>query len=136
MVDKREKICAIGIILIIIQVIAFIGMSKVQVGLYPDASDLSYYHSTEDSGLNLKKTLFAIKAGTDRFGSSFKDLKFKKYDYRVMSATQMTSAMIRDSLQNDRIGLAIYDLILTISYSFVGLVGVGVVAAAFIIKEK
>ena len=122
---KEKKVMLyIGVLLIIIQALSYIGMSRMRVGLYPDAGDLPYPQIINGSGLNFKKALFAVSAGVDRFNSGFEDLTFAKEDYRVMSATQMASAMNRESMSfSNGIGLFVYDTILTISYWFTGIAG-------------
>jgi hypothetical protein len=97
------------------------------VGLYPDNDDLLYPTYVEDSDMNLKKAMFAIDAGIDRFKSGFGDLAYGKDDYRIMTAKQMTSAMVRESLNcryGGSFGLTVYDTILTISYCCTGIIGV------------
>lgn len=122
---SKRILSIIGIFLVIIQIVAFIGKSKVYVGLYPENEDL-YLSSpyTFQSELNAKKAFFAVKAGFDRFASSFGDLTYSKYEYRDITEQQYASAMIRESLGNST-GLLIYDTILTISYCFTGLLGIG-----------
>lgn len=124
---NKRVLVLIGIILIIAQAVSFWGMSRMFVGLYPDNYDLLYpSFSTESSGLNIKKTLFAVNAGLDRFKSGFADLAYSKDDYRTMTAVQITSAMIRESLNcnsGGSFGLRIYDGMLTISYCLPGILG-------------
>lgn len=135
---KRLPIILLGIILIIIQIISLIGMSKVYVGLYPDNDDLLYSTYSRKSDLTFKKALFAVEAGFDRFQSSFDDLTGND-KYRFLSSTQMTSAMVRESLgcsDGGSLGLKIYDTILTVSYLFTGLLGVGLLVASRAIKES
>lgn len=116
----------IGVLLILIQIVSIIGMSNVRVGLYPANDDLLYPHySSGEMKLNDKILTFAIEAGSDRFRSSFGDFAYDKYDYndyRVMTPTQIASAMIRESLNEP--DLIIYDVLLTISFSFVGISGI------------
>lgn len=135
----KKPLTILGVILIIIQIVSFIGMSNVRVGLYPDNDDLAHpSYNIDNSGLNLKKALFAIEAGIDRFKSSFEDLTYGEYTYRVMTSTQMASAMVRESLgcsEGGSIGLAIYDTILTISYLIVGLLGIGIMFAPKIVGK-
>lgn len=126
---KAKKVLLyIGVLLIIIQALSYFGMSRMRVGLFPDAGDLPYPQIINRSGLNFKMALFAVGAGIDRFNLGFEDLTFAKEDYRVMSATQMASAMIRESLSfSNGIGLVVYDTILTISYCFPGIAGAALV---------
>lgn len=128
---KNKIIVALGIILIIAQIVSCVGMSKMYVGLYPDNTDLLYpSYSHGDAKLSLGETAFAIQAGIDRFISGFGDLAFSKDTYRNITATQYASAYIRESLgcSGDRsFGLTVYDAVLTISYYFVGILGVTLV---------
>ena len=123
----KKILFILGIILIIIQAVSFIGMSRVYVGLYPDGNDLLFPGQySNDSGLNIKKVIFAVEAGADRFRSSFGDLISGPDKYRPMTATQVASAMVRESLgcsQDGSVGLVVYDTILFISYSAVGIIG-------------
>lgn len=127
MKNAKKTLVIISVCLFILQVLSFSGMSKVQVGLYPDNDDFLYPRSpSSSSGLNAKMALFAIDAGIDRFISGLEDLSYEKYDYRVMTSTQMASAMIRESLDcssGGSVGLVVYDTILTISYSFPSIIG-------------
>lgn len=136
---KKRILAVTGIIFILIQVISFVGMSKMYVGLYPDMDDLLYpSYIRDDSGLNIKKALFAINVGIDRFQSGFEDLRYNDDEYRVMTSTQMASAMIRESLNcssGGSLGLTIYDIILTISYCSTGILGAILLIASNRVKE-
>lgn len=128
MKQGNRALAILGIILIALQIVSFVGISKVYVGLYPDNDDLLYptYHPN-GSELNIKKVMFATTAGIDRFSTSFEDLLSNPDEYRVMTATQMASAMVRESLgcsDGGSIGLVVYDTILTISYCAVGIAGI------------
>ena len=130
---KKSLLIILGIVLLLTQVISWVGMSKMYVGLYPDEDDLLYPNYTEESELNIKKAVFAIEAGVDRFMSGFEGLSYGEYDYRVMTSTQMASAMVRESLgcsSGGSTGLFVYDTLLTISYSFTGLLGIGLLIAS------
>lgn len=137
---KDTKVLTIlGVILIVIQLVSFVGMSRMYVGLYPDGDDL-LYPTILDSGKSLtaEKAQFAIEAGIDRFKSGFEDLTYSEDEYRVMTAKQMTSAMIRESLDcshGGSFGLTVYDTILTISFYFTGIVGVAILFVSLKIKE-
>lgn len=124
----RIILIVIGILLIIVQLLGFIGMSRMEVGLYPSSETLSRVEqSSEQSNLNIKMVLFAITAGTDRFVSSFDDLTFQKDEHRVTSVEQYASANLRESLgcsSGGSLGLVVYDTVLTISYYFIGILGV------------
>ena len=124
----RIILIVIGILLIIVQLLGFIGMSRMEVGLYPSSETLSRVEqSSEQSNLNIKMVLFAITAGTDRFVSSFEDLTFPEDEHRVTSAEQYTSAYLRESLgcsSDGSLGLFVYDTVLTISYYLIGIFGV------------
>ncbi len=137
---NKTILTVIGALLIIVQLLGFIGMARMDVGLYPSRETLFYVGPpSRDSGLNIRMAFFAIKAGMDRFGSSFEDLTFPIDEYRVSSATQYASAMIRESLGcsgSGSFGLYVYDAILTISYCSVGIIGVGLIWAAKIIERR
>lgn len=132
MQSGKKALLVLGILLIVIQILSIIGVSRMRVGLYPDGYDLLYpSYSSERLELTPKMVSLAIEAGADRFKSSFEDLTYEKDEYRIMSATQMLSAMVRDSLGGNKggtFGLFIYDVILTVSYCFTGLLGVGLLA--------
>lgn len=128
----NKKACAIfGIILILIQTIAYFGMSGEFIGLYPDMEDVwdhssSYVPPLDPSKITISKFLFGFTAGIDRFKISFSDLAYEKYDYRPMSAEQFTSALFRESFgcsDGGSIDLALYDTALTVSYFSVGILG-------------
>lgn len=133
---NKSVLVILGIVLTVLQLVSFIGMSRMYVGLYPDRDDLLYPTKlTTGESLNAKKFLFAIEAGADRFNSSFEDLTYSEDEYRSMTATQIASAMVRESLDCSKggsIGLTIYDIVLTFSYSFIGILGIGFLLAAFI----
>lgn len=130
---KKSLLIILGIILILVQIVNWGGMNKMYVGLYPDNDDLLYPNYTEESDLNIQKVLFAIRAGIDRFSTGFEDYSYGEYDYRVMTSTQIASAMVRESLgcsDGGSFGLFVYDTILTISYSLTGLLGIGLLIAS------
>lgn len=129
----NKKVCAIfGIILILIQAIAYYGMLGEFTGLFPDMEDVwdhsSSYVPPLDSGkITISKFLFGFTAGIDRFKTSFSDLIHEKYDYRPMSAEQFTSALFRESFgcsDGGSVDLVLYDAALTVSYFIVGILGV------------
>ena len=138
--QKKKIIAILGIVLVVIQLVSFAGMSKMYVGLYPDSGDLIYpIYRIEESSLNIKKAMFAIEAGFDRFMSSFEDLTYGEYDYRVMTAEQITSVMIRESLNcssGGSVGLFVYDTILTIAYAFPGILGAILIFVSSKIKKQ
>lgn len=139
MKSGNHTITIIAILLIIVQIVSFVGMSRMYVGLYPDGDNLIYSSYSRNSRLNIKMILFAITAGLDRFKSSFTDLFFSKYEYRVMTSEQMTSAMIRDSLgasANKSFGLIVYDTILTVTYCSVGIVGLSLLSISTIKRKN
>lgn len=138
MKSGNKAFIVIAVLLIVVQLVSFCGMSRMYVGLYPDGDDLLYPSYTSRSGLNIKKALYAITAGFDRFETGFTDLTYGD-EFRVMTAEQMASAMVRDSLgagSNKTFGLFIYDAILTISYWFVGIVGATLLVISLAVKRK
>lgn len=137
--NTKKVLAILGVILIIIQAVSYFGMSRMYVGLYPDALDMIQSPYVPDSDLNVKKAMFAINAGFDRFMSGFGDLTYPLDEYRVMTAEQITSVMIRESLNcrsGGSSGLAIYDTILTVSYYFTGIVGVALLIGSAKVKEQ
>lgn len=125
--NTKKVLIVLGVVLLIVQALSCFGMSRMYVGLYPDYDDLLYpVFSQERSNLNSNKILFAVEAGFDRFMSGFGDISFDVSEYRDMSAKQITSAMIRESLGCSDGGssdLKIYDTILALSYYFWGIIG-------------
>ena len=122
---SKKTLIIIGIVLIILQIVSFSGMSKMFIGLYPDYDDLMFgTRSVEPSEFNARMGVFAISAGLERFFVGIEDIFYDEYEYRPLSSTQITSAMIRSSLDNGSFDLTVYDTILTISYSLTGILGV------------
>lgn len=136
---KTKKLLVIlGVILIILQCVSYYGVERMYVGLYPDGFDLLHAQYIKHSDLNFEKATFAITAGFDRFISGFEDLTYPKDEYRVMTAEQITSAMIRESLgcsSGGSVGLSIYDVILSISFYFTGIIGVVLLIVSTKVKE-
>ena len=127
MMKKSSFLMIIGVILIIIQAINWAGVKRMYVGLFPDKDISLYYSNVAESNLNLKKTVFAFTAGFDRYISGFEDLTFPEDEYRVPTATQYASAIVRESLgcsePSPDFGLYIYDICVFIGYAFFGLIG-------------
>ena len=136
---NKKVLAMLGIVLVLIQLVSFLGMSRMYVGLYPDRDDLLYPTVIKsEQSLNSEKLLFAIEAGVDRFKSGFGDLTYSEDEYRVMTVTQMTSAMIRESLDCNHggsTGLTLYDTILTISYWLTGIIGLILLLVSSIVKK-
>lgn len=128
MQENKNILIVLGIFLIVVQILGFIGMSRMEVGLYPSSDTLLRVpQSSEQSKLNIKMVFFAIMAGADRFGSSFEDLTFPENEHRISSVDQYASAYLRESLgcsSGGSFGLIVYDTVLTISYYFIGILGV------------
>ena len=118
----------IGIILILIQIINYCGVSRMYTGLFPDNEHMLYpNYSISESNLNIKEVFFAFEAGWDRFASGFEDLTFPEDEWRVNTATQIASAYVRESLgcsDGGSFGLIVYDFFVLISYCTVGIIGV------------
>lgn len=135
----KKTLIIIGVILLILQAVSFVGMSSMYVGLFPDGDDLIYPTNVRKSDLDTQKAMFAVEAGFDRFLSGFGDLTYGTDKYRVMTPTQITSAMIRESLNcssGGSSGLTTYDLILATSYNTVGIIGIILLLASAMIKTK
>ena len=138
--SQRRSFFILGTILIVVQLLSLIGMLRMDVGLYPDDTDVlsfPYMSLLGSGGLTIRKLLFAVSAGLDRFCTGFQDLFFDRYEYRVMTSTQITSAMIRYSLRWElsSFGLILYDIILTISYFLPGIAGIISICIAPKIKD-
>lgn len=137
-VSKRKTLAIIGIILIIIQAIAYYGMSGEYIGLYPDFHDIlnyspSSYIPVERISINASSFTFGLQAGFDRFFTSFSDLAYPKTEYRPMTAIQIASYMFRESFGCDdggSIDLILYDTALSVSYFSVGIIGLILVVLA------
>lgn len=139
--NHKNTLIVIGIILVIVQIVGFIGMSRMYVGLYPTAKMVSSYYrpSKNNSNLTIAKMFFAIQAGLDRFESSFEDLTFPEDEYRSVTVTQMVSSEIREDLgcsKGGSFGLFIYDTILTIAYCFMGILGVVMFVLAKLVDNR
>ena len=140
---KKNILLIIGAILVIAQIISFIGLSQGH-SLYAENNDYSYYgciHTVERSDLNLLMVIFAVQAGNDRFRVSFSDLfSGSEYSqYAPGSATQFASADIRESLgskDGGSFGLVVYDVVLTIFYCFIGISGVVLLIIGTKVKRK
>ena len=125
--ENKNILIGLGIFLIIVQLIGFIGMSRMEVGLYP-SMDTSLHTSTssERAELNVKMVFFAIKAGVDKFASSLEELAFQESEHLILSPNQYASAYIREALgcsSGGSFGLIVYDTVLAISYSSIGIIG-------------
>ena len=137
-ISKEKMFAIIGIILIIIQIIAYYGMSGEFIGLYPDWEDiLNYtllgYIPVESMKINASSFAFGLKAGFERFIDSFSDLAYSKVEYRPMTTTQITSYILRKSFGCDdggSIDLVLYDSALAVSYFSVGIIGLIFIAIA------
>lgn len=138
--NVRSLLLTFGIILVVLQLINFIGVSRMYVGLYPDKDNLRIYiPSTSESELTPKMFFFAIEAGFDRFSSGFEDLFWPKDTYRVSTAKQMASAHFREALgcsSGGSTGLTVYDTTVAISYWFFGINGIILILISEIIKHK
>ena len=137
---NRRLFFFLGTMLIVAQLLSLIGMLRMDVGLYPDDTDVfsfPYVSLLGSGGLTIRKLLFAVSAGLDRFFTGFQDLFFDRYAYRVMTSTQITSAMIRYSLRWELsgLGLILYDIFLTISYFLPGIAGIVSICIAPKIKD-
>lgn len=136
--NTKKMLVFLGVALIVIQLLSYSGMAKMYVGLYPDFDDLLYPTYVKDSDFNAEKAMFAVGAGFDRFMSGFEDLTYGDDEYRVMTANQITSAMIRESLNcssGGSLGLTVYDTILTISYCCTGIIGAILLFVSTKVKE-
>ena len=139
---KKDLKFIIGVALILVQLVSFIGMRNSHGGLYLNREDMlfGYGVSAEDSRLTAGMLGNAFRIGFGRFFSSFGDFSSEDYyDYEPLSAAQITSVMIREGLgcsQNGGIGLFVYDAVLTISYSFVGIIGIGLIVFSLLKRRE
>lgn len=127
----KTILAVVGVVLVIVQLVSVVSVVNADIGLFPSNDD--YYQTSsfvEESNLNLKSAWYGVVAGSDRFLSSFKET----YDDRVEDP-QLVSCLIRESLGcsgDGSFGLIVYDIILFISYSFLGLLGAGLFIGLFI----
>lgn len=143
-ISKKKIFAIIGIILILIQAIAYYGMSGEYIGLYPDFHDILFYSPSsyipvERIPISASSFAFGLQAGLDRFFTSFSDLAYPKTEYRPMTATQIASYMFRESFgceDGGSIDLVLYDTALTVSYFSVGIIGLILVAIAILKREN
>ncbi len=139
---KKNIKFIIGVILILVQLVSFIGMRNAQTGLYLDREDLLYGYSVngEDSHLTAGMLGNAFRIGFGRFFSSFGDFSSDDYyHYEPLSTAQITSVMIREGLgcsKSGGVGLFVYDAVLTISYGFVGIIGIGLIVCSLLKREE
>ena len=127
----------VGIVLILIQVINYCGVSRMYTGLFPDNEHMLYPQYVSESEFNPKMILLAIESGLDRFASGFEDLTYPQDEWRVNTSTQYASANIRESLGcsgGGGFGLFIYDAFILISYCWLGIIGFILLMVA--IKKK
>lgn len=127
---KKNILLIIGAILVIAQIISFIGLARGR-GLYPSGG-FGYYRM--EPGISIDKLLYAIDAGCDRFLGSLGDAFTSGNEWKPPSSAQMTSGEIRESLRGG--GLFWYDAILTCTYTFVGIAGAILLVIGKKIKRK
>ena len=123
----------IGFILIALQLFSVICVSVADVGLYPDGSALDYVDEYKPTELNFQMVLYAATAGVDRLACSIEELfavtddPYAHVENSGLTTSQIASARAREALgcsHGKSVGLVIYDIILTISYCAVGVLGV------------
>ncbi len=145
MLAKRNKLTIIGAVLIIIQLISILSVSCSVTGLYP-----GHEHLKQDGYLydfSLKDDFepymipIAMNAGFEKFVSSFGEIFTVNSSGKILSPVQHRSAVYRSALYysgkfNDLTGIYKYDLILTVSYSLVGIVGLGLLIAGIIVERR
>ena len=138
MFAKRSKLTIIGAIMIIIQLISIISVSFSVAGLYPEHDHLvqdGYLYDYHPTDFRIEMAPIALSAGIEKFVSSFGEIFAVNDDGNLLSDTQHKSAVNRGALYHGS-GLYIYDLILTISYSIVGIVGLGLLVAGIIVERR
>ena len=128
MKNNKKPLAIMGLILIIVQLLSIIGLSRSHIDLYLDNNDLWYpNYSSIEPGLSVPKIVSAVEAGIDRLDTSFEDLLRKSGEYRTMTAAEITTARVRESLNcsdGGSFGLIVYDIVLTFSYCSIGIVGI------------
>lgn len=135
----RAILAVFGIFFIILQILAFIGISRSYDSLYSCKTTLFVYTETKNTHLTFKQATFAITAGSDRFWSSIQDLQRSEDEYIPPSANHYASMYIREDLgccAGGSFGLFIYDVILTISFCFSGIIGIALLLCAGLLKRK
>lgn len=138
MVSKKNILTILGAVLIIIQLISILSVSCSVVGLYPEHDHLvqdGYLYDYRPTDFRIEMVPIALSAGFEKFVSSFGEIFAVNDDGNLLSDTQHKSAVNRGALYHGS-GLYIYDLILTISYSIVGIVGLGLLVAGFIVERR
>ena len=83
----------------------------------------------------------AMNAGFEKFISSFGEIFTINGSGKILSAAQFNSAGCRGALiygtkGGNQSGLFLYDLIVTFTYSIVGLTGLGLLIAGILIERK
>ena len=144
MFAKRSKLTIIGAIMIIIQLISIISVSFSVAGLYPGHDHLvqdGYYIDYNSADFKPYMIPIAMNAGFEKFISSFGEIFTINGSGKILSAAQFNSAGFRGALMygtkgGNQAGLFLYDLILTFTYSIVGLTGLGLLIAGILIERK
>ena len=138
----------LGIILIVIQVLGIASVSFAKVGLYPRGENVDYVSEVQAADLDFQKITCAAVAGIDRLVFSIEemittteditkeeadviieqDIWYETEDKENFGLTpiQIQSAHNREDLGCGRglnISLIIYDIIVTISFCMVGIIG-------------
>lgn len=138
MVSKKNMLTILGAVLIIIQLISILSVSCATAGLYPGHEHLKqdgYFYDYHPTDFRIEMAPIALSAGFERFIYSFGEIFTVNGSGKLLSETQHESAVNRGALYHGS-GLYIYDLILTISYSIVGIVGLGLLVAGIVVERR
>lgn len=144
MLANRSKLTIIGAIMIIIQLISIISVSFSVAGLYPGHDHLmqdGYLVDYMPADFEPYMIPIAMNAGFEKFISSFGEIFTINGAGKILSPAQHRSAIFREALNygswlRNHYGLVVYDLIVTITYSIVGLAGLGLFIAGIIVERK
>ena len=145
MLSRKNKLIKIGAIMIVFQLISILSVSCAEVGLYPNNEHLRqdnyYYDYVHPAYFETDMIPVAVKAGLERFVSSYGKRHVKNEDGKILSPVQHKSAMYRAALylttqHYGGQGIYIYDSILTFSYSIVGITGLGLFIAGIAVERR
>lgn len=117
----------LGIILVVVQLISIFSLCYHSVTIWDDEKDVFLYNNYPiRQGLNINELFYGFESGNKQFTESF-GFFFKDYDTVRYESGDIITILIRESLgageNNADPSLFIFDTIVLISYSFVGILG-------------
>lgn len=137
---KKEFLAVIGILLIVLQIVCFIGLANDYDGLYLCKDHtVALFWGTSASDLTLQMAFFAFTYGFESIGSSIQWCFRGAEDFAPLSANQYTSLMIRESLgccDGGSVGLLIYDVLTTITFLTPAIAGILILILSYKVKTK